>query len=277
MKRRGFTLIELLVVIAIIALLLGVLLPALGKAKESARRLVCMALLKSFGTANMVYAANHDSWFVPFSNPRPSTSWDERWCENKEFRDTVSVEQRVIIDDGGWNDAFFYPEELRCPSQKIKDMEAYTAYTLATEGWKVVQSYGLNVEQWRFGGNLNNDSTWWPRGIYCGHRQTKLKNSASLMMFIDTNYYQARYERANPAYWEGRPGFGPGSESISKANLGQVAYRHGGHACLVYFDGHTDHLPPEKVWDETNFPPPFNIYLRKPHWLWDTDTTGLIK
>ena len=224
---------------------------------------------------NMTYAANYNGRFVPFKNPRPSTSWDERWCENKYFRDCISVEARIVISDGGWNDAFFFPKELRCPSQQIKDIDAYTAVIEATEGWKVVQSYGLNVEQWRMSGNLNNDSTWWPRGILCDHTQARIKNSSSLMMFIDTNYYQARYERANPGYWDGTL-YPPGGESIAKGNLGMTCYRHGGKANLVYFDGHTGTLLPEEVWDKDNYPPPFNTNLRKFVPLWDTDKTGLL-
>src|SRR4051794_2521778 len=56
MRRRGFTLIELLVVVAIIALLIAILLPSLGKARESARRTVCGTHLKSQGTAFVLYA-----------------------------------------------------------------------------------------------------------------------------------------------------------------------------------------------------------------------------
>lgn len=67
--RRAFTLIELLVVISIIALLIAILLPALGAARRSARTAVCLAHLKGAGTGMQTWATDNKTFY-----PGPNTS-----------------------------------------------------------------------------------------------------------------------------------------------------------------------------------------------------------
>ena len=63
-QKKGFTLIELLVVIAIIAVLMGILMPALQKVKRQAESIVCKGNLKGFALATTMYAQENENKFV---------------------------------------------------------------------------------------------------------------------------------------------------------------------------------------------------------------------
>ena len=74
-KRNGFTLIELLVVIAIIALLLAILMPALGMVKKKAKAVVCKSNLKQWGLVFLMYTQDNNERF-----------WEDYWGAGHQGR-----------------------------------------------------------------------------------------------------------------------------------------------------------------------------------------------
>lgn len=75
----AFTLIELLVVIAIIALLIGILLPALGSARASAKKLRCLTQVRTMGISFMFYADDNRDWYPVIPAQQP----DSRYLDNQ--------------------------------------------------------------------------------------------------------------------------------------------------------------------------------------------------
>ena len=114
MKRYAFTLIELLVVISIIALLISILLPVLGNARESGKSIACGSMLKQVGLALNLYAEDYDRQIPAIRfNPVLGLNW------------THAMKPYVERSNGY--------ELLHCPSI---DLEINNSSTLA---------YGLNT------------------------------------------------------------------------------------------------------------------------------------
>ncbi len=83
-KRRGFTLVELLVVIGIIATLIALLMPALTRARQAARRTVCLSNLRQLTEGWIMYADEHKGLLVS-----SGTSSDATWVNGGNSRDSL--------------------------------------------------------------------------------------------------------------------------------------------------------------------------------------------
>ena len=110
-RRAGFTLIELLVVVAIVLILLGLLLPAIGRARSSAVRIKCQANLRSVHQLLHVYATDYDS-ALPLGYRGGRMQWNTMVYSGFGAGNYVlfgRMERAGLLDE---------PEVLYCPAEK---------------------------------------------------------------------------------------------------------------------------------------------------------------
>ncbi len=207
---RNFTLIELLVVVSIIAILAGMLLPALNRARDTAKAIACVNNLKQTGLAATGYSNDNKDWIVPARNKSVK---QEPWHD-------------LLIPHG----AVFYGTDSKrtvgtfvCPAEP-KKFGWGTADGIYTE-----YRYTHFVINARLSGRpYDNDSY----NDNCWNRTVNVKLPSRTILFADSlrpDTMMTKYFKAEFSYRHGDPG-------------GKGSYLGSGRANILYVDGHVEPL-----------------------------------
>ena len=212
-RKSLFTLIELLVVIAIIAILAAMLLPALHKARETAKSAKCVNNLKQIGTAYAVYTANYDDFMPPmFGAPNNKLYWQYHLLK---FNDNT-----YKYESGGVPRTVF-----DCPSMPLHENKDDAIFI----------DYGLNPFILRTSWN-GGDNVYGTRKISSDKAPSK--------RFLIMDCYQNTTNNTK-GFWR----IGCRLEDLSDSNWGQPAGRHSGKLNMLYLDFH---VGPVRLLDQNN-------------------------
>lgn len=210
-NKEIFTLIELLVVVAIIAILAGMLLPALGKARKTARKIACSGAHKQLSTANKLYLNDNQGKYFVFLARGAGIAPSERWYGSQMLLDYLApgLLYRNI------------PRGLLCPESTAFCEEDGNRAFLRSFGY--LNCGGSNVYRW-----LND----FRGSTYMCHVSPRMKKPSISLQFIDASDYKVDFrdsmKHVNANFQEG----------YIAAN--STAYRHNKAAVMSFFDGHVE-------------------------------------
>lgn len=180
-SRRGFTLIELLVVIAIIAILAGMLLPALSKAKEKGQQTVCRSNLKQLALAFKLYTPDNDDIYPGCASQNAFAPMKEDWIFWNVRRSSDPFFQNPQNSAIGRYIGRFTTNLFRCPGDRF----VLTREKTVTTGNPYLYSYSaINMEDGKKGITSVFDAT---KGVRNPFKESSIKRAERKLFVIEEN------------------------------------------------------------------------------------------